>query len=85
MLYIHIIIRKKQTRRSSNAKFCKNKFSKAVYQYTKDNIFIKKWDSISQINRELKYSKSNICRCCNDKQQFANGYIWKYAKTIEEV
>jgi group I intron endonuclease len=47
-----------------------------ILQYTDDNIFIKKWESITQANKEL--SVSNISRAIS-KDLTAGGYRWKKA------
>lgn len=49
-----------------------------VNQYTKENEFVKTWDSIREIERELNISNSNIVACCKGKRKYAGGYIWKY-------
>lgn len=53
--------------------------SKPVDQYTKDGIFIKRWDCQRDILRELHISVSHICSVCNGKRKTTGGYIWKYA------
>ena len=47
-----------------------------VLQYTTDNIFIKKWESITEASKEL--SISNITRAIS-KNLTAGGYRWKKA------
>jgi group I intron endonuclease len=47
-----------------------------VLQYTNDNLFIKKWESITQATKEL--SVSNINRAIS-KNLTAGGYRWKKA------
>ena len=56
--------------------------SKKVNQYSKKGIFIKTWDSISDVNRELGIDNSSISKVCKDKDNYnsAGGYIWKYLK-----
>jgi group I intron endonuclease len=49
---------------------------KPVLQYTNDNIFIKKWESIKQASKELGIS--NINRAIS-KDLTAGGYRWKKA------
>lgn len=56
-----------------------NPKSKAVDQFSLDGKFIKRWDSINQIERELGYFTQNICCCCQGKYKTAFKYIWKYA------
>lgn len=53
--------------------------SKAVNQYDLNNKFIRKWDSMMDIQREKGFSNVSICNCCKGKQKTAYGYIWKYA------
>lgn len=48
-----------------------------VLQFTKDGIFIKEWDTATQIQRETGMGRSNIKACCNGKLKSAYGYIWK--------
>lgn len=53
---------------------------KPVYQYTKENIFIKEWKSVK--DAELFYGKDpdkdNISAAARGNQKTAYGYIWKY-------
>ena len=51
-----------------------------VNQYDLDGRFIKKWECIEDVRRELGISTKNIPRCCKGKSKTAEGYIWKYAK-----
>jgi len=55
---------------------------KAVLQFSKDNIFIKEFNSISDANKNLNISNGSISRCCLGKAKTVAGYIWKY-KTYE--
>ncbi|MBQ9788317.1 MAG: hypothetical protein IJW31_01780 [Lentisphaeria bacterium] len=54
--------------------------AKEVFQYTKDGIFIKKWDSVSSAGRALKINASNIAMCANHKRKFAGNFRWEYQK-----
>lgn len=53
--------------------------NKAVNQYDLNENFVKKWDSMMEIQREKGFFNSCICDCCKGKQKTAYGYIWKYA------
>ena len=70
-------------KKSKNAHL-KNKFgaenplSKPILQFSKDGELIKKWNSITDIKRELGINIGNICSCCNGKRNTAGGYIWRY-------
>lgn len=55
-------------------------FSKKVDQYTLNNIFIKTWDSMSDVKRELGLPVSNISLVCQGKKKTYGGFIWKYHK-----
>lgn len=56
-----------------------NPRSKQVIQLTLDNQFIRTWDSIREIERELGYNNRNICSCCKSRCKTSNGYKWVYA------
>lgn len=56
------------------------KLSKQIAQYTFDLPceLIKVWPSMSEIERQTGYSKSNIFKCCNGEYKQAYGYQWAY-------
>ena len=54
------------------------KQSKAVLQFTLDNILVKEYPSTHQVERETGFNQSHICACCNGKYKTAYNYIWKY-------
>jgi hypothetical protein len=56
----------------------KNKTIKSVLQYDKDMNFIREWNSISMVTKELGIGGNSITTCCNGKYNSAGGYIWKY-------
>lgn len=47
-----------------------------IYQYGLDGYYIKTWDSLFEINKELGYATSNIGKCCKGKIYSAYGYRW---------
>ena len=57
---------------------CTKKRSKAVLQFTLDNILVKEFPSINQAERETGFSHGNIVNCCKGRYKQAYGYIWKY-------
>lgn len=60
-------------------KFWKNNYSsKEIIQYTKSWEFIKKWDSIMDIERELWIHHPNISKVCLWKRESAWWFKWKY-------
>lgn len=78
----------------SNLEFCtpeynnnygtrKSKIAKSqerrVNEYTLDGVFIKRWDSMKQIEEECGFHNQNISSCCRGKYKQAYGRVWKYA------
>lgn len=51
---------------------------KKVVQYDIFDNFIKEWESINQIEKELNYNATCISRCCNNKQKISYGFKWKF-------
>lgn len=49
-----------------------------INQYDIQGNFIKQWEYIRQIQKELGINNANIVRCCKGKRKSAGGYIWKY-------
>lgn len=64
-----------------------NPLSKSVLQFDKNDNFIKKWDSMVDIERELKYNVSPIGACCNQRKyrHTAYGYKWGFADNYEQI
>lgn len=52
--------------------------SKPILQFTKDGILVKKWDCISDVERELSISQGNISKHLKGKFKTIGGYVWKY-------
>lgn len=50
-----------------------------VNQYTLEGEFLKTWESLHSIERELGYPYGNIARCCNGIYKKSHGYKWKFA------
>ena len=66
-------------RKRSKGKYGKeNPASKPIIQYDKDSNFIKEWNCITDVERKMGYSVSNISSCLRGKSNTAYGYIWKY-------
>lgn len=51
---------------------------KTILQFDKKNNFIRKWDSIAQIEETLKINNGNISKCCKGRRKTAGGYVWRY-------
>lgn len=52
--------------------------NKAVLQYSKQGVFIKEWNTISEVSRLANISPGNIVACCKGRLKTAGGFIWKY-------
>jgi hypothetical protein len=55
-----------------------NPKSKSVLQFTLKNNFIKKWNSVMDIERELGIKSGAISNCCLGKSKTSGNFIWKY-------
>lgn len=70
-------------------KGAKNPSAKVVEQYSKDGIFIKRWDYAKLAAQTLGISLSNIIACCRGTKgrKTAGGFVWKYyiEEEIENV
>lgn len=56
---------------------------KPVLQYTKDNVFINKFNSIKEANKKTGVNYTSISSCCNGRLKYAGGYIWRFEKDVE--
>lgn len=54
--------------------------SKKINQYDSDGNFIKTWDCISDVTRQLKIDSGRITKCCKHQKycHSAGGFIWEY-------
>lgn len=58
---------------------------KPINQYTKQNEFIRKFNSIKEASIVTGINSRNICNCLSKNQpksKSAGGYIWKYVKGV---
>lgn len=51
--------------------------SKKVYQYTSSGVFIKVWDSLSEVGK-YGFNIGHISACCNGKRKTHKGFRWSY-------
>ena len=59
--------------------------SKSILQFSKDNSFIRRWDCIMDVQRELGYDNKQICSCLKNRQKTAKGVKWVYADDYERI
>lgn len=68
----------------NTGKFGKDNWnSKKVIQKDLNGNFVRLWDCLSQITRELGYARQDIGKCCAGKRNTAYGFIWEFYK--EEI
>lgn len=49
-----------------------------IIQFTKGGEFVRKWDKIKMVEKELGLSHTNITACCRGIRKTAGGYKWRY-------
>ena len=49
-----------------------------VTQKDKNGQKIKTWESATDVQRQLGFRKSNICKCCKQIIGSAYGFVWEY-------
>lgn len=60
----------------------RKKLSKSVIQYTMDGVFVKKWHSMIDAQREDGFNQGCISNCCRGVANSHKGYIWKYEEDV---
>ena len=61
---------------------CIKDIKKPVIQFDLDGNFIKEWESMSDVQRQIGIAVGNISMCCNRKAKSAGGFIWKFKELI---
>lgn len=54
---------------------------KPILQYDLNGVFIKEWDSATDVQKELGYNNSSITNCCKKISKTSYNYIWKYKES----
>ena len=62
---------------STNKTFVFKK-GKSVNQYDLHGNFIKNWEKIADVEKELKINHSNIVAVLNGRKKSTNGFVWEY-------
>lgn len=62
----------------SNLKKGRRAKAVACSQFTKEGVFIKRYDCIADAGREHKKDRSQIAKCCKREGLTCAGYIWRY-------
>lgn len=53
---------------------------KPINQFTKDGVFIKRWNSLEEVTKKLNLHGSAISRVCHGKQKTSGGFKFEYIK-----
>lgn len=64
---------------SSFKKGVPSKNRKKVNQYSLDNLLLRNWDCITDIQNQTGFNRPNICKALKGKISSAYGYKWKYS------
>lgn len=68
-------------RENVNNPITMSKISRKVLQFTKEDVFVRKWDCIADAERDLGInSHGNINKCCKGKYKTCCGFIWQYTE-----
>lgn len=63
----------------------KKAYSKPVIQYDMTGNEVARYPSTKEAGRQTGFSQANIWACCAGKYKQAYGFIWKYAKDVENA
>jgi group I intron endonuclease len=70
--------RESKERRLQKQKLNRTSIFKSVSQYDLNGNFIKFWDYIMQVERDLKICHINIIKCCKGERNSAGNFQWRY-------
>jgi hypothetical protein len=59
--------------------------TKKVHQYTKENVFIKTFNSIREAETETNVGNRGISKACKNQCKTYGGFIWKYDEADEII
>lgn len=77
---LELLTKKKhnETHKEDRTKALIEKHSKPVIQYTKDGMFVTKYQSVIEAEKQTNIDHSNIIKCCLGKRKSAGGYVWQF-------
>lgn len=61
----------------------RNPYAKYVLQYSPEGEFIKEWNSATEAETTLGYSRSSVSNCCTGRTKSSCGFIWRYKESDE--
>lgn len=57
------------------------KTSRAIVQFTKDGVFVARYDSAKEAMRKLGVKNAHITEVAKGKRPSANGFVWRYERS----
>lgn len=57
---------------------------RSINQYSKDGMFIREWQSLTEAANVLGLHVSKISSCCHNRNKTCGGYIWKFTDECRE-
>jgi group I intron endonuclease len=60
-------------------------FTHSIFQYDLNGVFIKSWDRIIDVERELGIANTTITHCCQGKKDSAGKFIWRYQDSPKQL
>ena len=66
------------TRYGTGIQRARAQLAKPVEQLTMDGVFVRRWESTREAERN-GYNSSAICACCKGKKRSYKGFHWRYA------
>ena len=67
------------TRYGTGIQRARAQLAKPVEQLTMDGVFVRRWESTREAERN-GYNSSAICACCKGKKRSYKGFRWEYAE-----
>lgn len=58
---------------------------KRVLQFSLDGKFIREWDSIIEIENNIKCHESGVRQCCYGKYRQSGGYMWRFRDEFDDI
>ncbi len=55
---------------------------KIILQYSLDGKFIREWNGVMTVEKELSIHHSNIIKCINGERNHSGGFKWKYKELL---
>lgn len=56
-----------------------------IFQFSKDGILLKRFDSLESVCKEFNGSKGNLCKAASGKRNYWKEYRWSYSDVPNEI